>query len=73
MESSNNSSYFLLFKPRPYLTGFFQIRKYGKCLDSNPRTQYDKNEIVVYDDYAEIIIYDKGVVISYKGGRKYEV
>ena len=38
---------------------YFQIRKYGKCLDSNPRTQYDKNEIVVYDDYAEIIIYDK--------------
>lgn len=38
---------------------YFQIRKYGKCLDNNPRTQYDKNEIVINNNYAEIIIYNK--------------
>ena len=36
-----------------------QMRKYGKCIDNNPRTQYDLNEIIMHNDYTEIIIYDK--------------
>lgn len=36
-----------------------QYKKYGHCLDTNPRTIYDLNEIVEYKDYAEIILYDK--------------
>lgn len=38
---------------------YSQLRTHGKCLDNNPRTKYDLNEIITYDDYAEIIIYDK--------------
>lgn len=36
-----------------------QYRKYGHCLDNNPRTKYDPNEIIEYEDYAEIVLYDK--------------
>ena len=35
-----------------------QFMKHGKCLDNNNRTKFDKNEIIKYDDYAEIIIYN---------------
>ena len=35
---------------------YTQIHKYGKILD---RTSKDKNEIVLYEDYAEIILYNK--------------
>lgn len=38
---------------------YAQYKKHGHCLDKNPRTLKDKNEIVVYSDYAEIILYDK--------------
>ena len=33
-----------------------QFRKHGRVLE---RTRFDKNEIIEYDDYAEIILYDK--------------
>ena len=36
-----------------------QYKKYGYCLDSNPRTRNDKNEIVLHQNYAEIILYNK--------------
>ena len=35
---------------------YAQIQKHGKIL---AKTRFDKNEIVIYDDYAEIILYDK--------------
>jgi len=35
---------------------FLQMQRHGKIID---RTIYDKNEYVLYDDYAEIIMYDK--------------
>lgn len=36
-----------------------QKEKFGKFLDSNPRSNKDLNEIILYSDYAEIITYDK--------------
>ena len=33
-----------------------QLRKYGHILE---RTRYDPNEIILYDEYAEIVLYDK--------------
>lgn len=36
---------------------YTQFRKYGKCLDSNPRTVWDSNEIRILDGYAEIDTY----------------
>ena len=36
-----------------------QIYEYGKIIDPTPRTQQDKNEIVICDTYAEIIIRDR--------------
>ena len=36
-----------------------QYKKYGYCLDTNPRTKRDPNEIIIYNDYAEIILYDE--------------
>lgn len=36
-----------------------QIKKYGRTLDTNPRTIYDKNEINVYGDIAVIDLYDR--------------
>ena len=35
---------------------YTQLRIHGKLLK---RTKFDPNEIVIYDDYAEIILYDK--------------
>ena len=35
---------------------YVQIQRHGKILD---RTSKDKNEIVLYEDYAEIILYNK--------------
>ena len=35
-----------------------QFKKYGKTLDSNPRTKNDPNEIIEYDDYAEVVLYN---------------
>ena len=36
-----------------------QIKLWGFPLDTNPRTEYDPNEIIYYEDYAEIVLYDK--------------
>ena len=35
-----------------------QIEEYGYNLDENPIDEFDTNEIVLHDDYAEIILYD---------------
>lgn len=35
---------------------YYQFKKYGEVLE---RTKYDPNKIVLYDEYAEIIIYNK--------------
>ena len=35
-----------------------QLTKYGEVLDNNPRNRNDPNEIVIYDDFAEIILYN---------------
>lgn len=35
-----------------------QFSQYGYCLDNNPRTYLDPNEIVIYEDYAEVVLYD---------------
>lgn len=35
-----------------------QIEEYGHALDGNARDEYDLNEIVEHDEYAEIILYD---------------
>ena len=35
---------------------YMQVRTYGEIKE---RTRYDSNEIVLYDDYAEVILYDK--------------
>lgn len=36
-----------------------QFKKNGCFLDNSPRTQRDKNEIIVENDYAKICLYDK--------------
>jgi len=36
-----------------------QYLKFGEFLDNNPRTENDKNEIVIYKDYAEIFLYNR--------------
>ena len=38
---------------------YAQIRKYGKIVDPTTRTIKDKNEIILHDDYAELIIRNK--------------
>lgn len=50
---------------------FDQMKTYGEFLDYAQRCETDVNEIVEYDDYAEIILYDllfdpleKGVIID---------
>ena len=43
-----------------------QMKKYGQFLDNNPRSQSDLNEIIMYDDYAEIILYDN---LGYEASR----
>ena len=35
---------------------YTQMRRYGKIID---RTKYDKNDIILYNNYAEVIIYNK--------------
>lgn len=35
---------------------YYQFKKYGHVLE---RTIYDANEIIEYEDYAEIVLYDK--------------
>ena len=35
---------------------YYQFKKYGDVLE---RTRYDPNEIILYDEYAEIVIYSK--------------
>ena len=35
-----------------------QLKRYGAFLEDNQRDENDPNEIVFYDDYAEIILYD---------------
>lgn len=36
-----------------------QMKNFGKVLDNNSRTMYDSNEYILYNDYAEIVMYDK--------------
>ena len=36
-----------------------QFYRHGKIIDETPRTTQDKNQIVIHNDYAEVIIYDK--------------
>ena len=36
-----------------------QFYKYGKILDDNPRTVFDLNDYIVYDEYVEIFLYNK--------------
>lgn len=36
-----------------------QIKKYGYCIDDNPRTTMDKNEIIIDGDVAYICIYNQ--------------
>lgn len=37
---------------------FMQIKKYGVPLDDNPRRDYDLNDIDIYEDTAEIVLYN---------------
>ena len=39
-----------------------QFKKYNKVLDTNPRTMYDPNEIIEYDNYAEIVLYNRDCI-----------
>ena len=41
-----------------------QQKKNGECLDCNPRTYYDRNEIHIIGDTAYIYLYDKDCNIS---------
>ena len=45
-----------------------QIRRYGKTMDTNPRTVWDPNEIRTFNNYGEIDTYDQfgNVVDTYK-------
>lgn len=51
-ENCNNKHYCKGYCKKHYV----QIQRHGKILD---RTSKDKNEIVLHDDYAEIILYSK--------------
>jgi len=49
-------------KPYEFVNGmcckhYQQVRRFGKTLDSNPRTVWDPNEIRVLENYAEIDTY----------------
>lgn len=35
-----------------------QVKKYGHAIDTNPRTTYDKNEIIVDGEVARVKLYD---------------
>lgn len=36
-----------------------QMQKHGECIDDNPRTIYDRNEIHIVDEVSYIYLYDK--------------
>ena len=36
-----------------------QLLRYGKFLDDCPRNKYDPNEIIKYDNYAELLLYNQ--------------
>ena len=36
-----------------------QMRKYGRIIDPTPRTTKDKNEFIIHDTYAEIVLRNK--------------
>ena len=40
------------------LKHYHQLKRYGKFLDNNPRNRSDLNEIIKYDDYAEVVLYN---------------
>ena len=40
------------------LKHYHQLKRYGKFLDHNPRNRSDLNEIIKYDDYAEVVLYN---------------
>lgn len=50
----NNS---FLFKTKMCWKHYNQFKKYGKCLDTNPRTVWDDNEIRTVNGYGEIDTY----------------
>lgn len=35
-----------------------QYEEYSYTLDSNPKDEYDTNEVIEYKDHAEIVLYD---------------
>lgn len=37
---------------------YSQVKKYGHAIDANPRTTYDKNEIIINDKVARVKLYD---------------
>lgn len=41
------------------LKHYYQVKRYGECLDNSPKTSQDPNEIIEYEDYAEVIILNK--------------
>lgn len=43
-----------------------QIWRYGKITDKTPRTTQDKNKIILYDDYAELIVKNSNNTKEYK-------
>jgi len=43
-----------------------QIKKYGYPIDDNSRTIYDINDIIIYEDYAEIVLYNKDNILVNK-------
>lgn len=43
-----------------------QFKKFGKFLDNNPRTQYDRNEIEIKGDIAYISLYNKNCEVVAK-------
>ena len=44
---------------------FLQVKKYGKIVNSSPRTVHDPNEIRILRDYCEIDTYDQfGIVLK---------
>lgn len=38
---------------------YYQYKQYGEVLDTNPRNKRDPNEIIEYEDHAEIVLYNK--------------
>lgn len=46
-----------IFKNGMCIKHYSQFKKFGKCLDTNPRTVWDDNEIRTYENYGEIDTY----------------